>query len=107
MFEIISEMLPTVLAPEDQLLLDGAQRVRRGWCQGEISDDRGGVCLLGALLEVSASHSGTLTNAEHKACDKVRNYVGSSIALFNDTPGRTAEEVASAMEAAAMENAHV
>ncbi len=103
------DFIPTELEPWQQLLLDAAQRVRRGWCQNALNDDRGNVCLMGALLEVS-SRPGVQADAETTAYWALFQHIvnrAQGVVDFNDTPGRTAEEVASAMEAAAMETAHV
>lgn len=94
------------LEPWRQVLLDAAARVRRGWCQRALSDDEGGVCALGALYEVctgAPEHVPELSNHPefYRAYDKLNAVMMDSIVGFNNAPGRTAEEVAQAMETAA------
>ena len=95
------DFTPTQLEPWQQLLLDGAQRVRRGWCQNRLQDDHGGVCVVWALNVIGSG------KAVFEASEALSSHVGGNIVVFNNTPGRKAEEVASAMEAAAMEPANV
>ena len=85
------------------LLLDAAQRVRRGWCQHALDDGHGNVCLLGALNEVATGDAkySDLSQTGRVAYDTIQAHLGYSTIDFNNAPERTAEEVASAMEAAA------
>lgn len=67
---------------------------RDGWTQGGLSAD-GRHCAIEALFRATAGVGRALV-----AHDALRSQVG-KVATWNDTPGRTADEVIAALEAAA------
>ncbi len=106
----------TQLEPDRQLLLDGAKIVRERWRQGDLGVNGEPRCVVGALREAAGlgeETAGSYTlvrNATARLCKSLgleKRVHGSTVTAWNDTPGRTAEEVATAMEEAAMETAHV
>jgi len=74
------------------LLRDG------GWCQFDMSDGYGRHCVHGALLVVAGRDNGRFYAARDFLRDRV---TGGGLMSWNDSPGRTAEEVIAALEAAA------
>lgn len=100
-------------------LLDAAEYIRvHGWCQQFYDGDK--VCLVGALHAVLGSERVTRTistgatipafepswpGVSDDAAEQVRAHlhlpIGESVADWNDEPGRTADEVISALESAA------
>lgn len=91
----------TDLEPWQRVLLDAAGRVRQGWCQGDYEDSQGGVCAMQATTLHGFMHG--LTARRHLKDYLERTGQCRSIPRWNDQPGRTAEEVATAMERAARE----
>ncbi len=95
---------PISLPPEGIDLLRAAQIVRERWRQNEYGEDGGPRCAIGAISEVTGIlcdylHSGW---QYHPVTSLLRPFVGEKdIPYWNDDPARTAEEVATAMEAAA------
>lgn len=87
-----------------QILRAAAARVRQGWCQGSMVDGFGNVCAVGAIDIVTPN---TLADAcvRFDVLTQLQLVIGYSgcaaVAEWNDEPGRTAEEVALAMEQAA------
>jgi hypothetical protein len=85
-----------------KVLLDAAQIVRRGWCQMALEDGKGRFCALGALHIADGDIAdGAFSTAGRKAFIELNILVGGFIPGWNNAPGRTAEEVAAAMEACA------
>lgn len=91
----------------EEILIEAAELVERpeGWCQGSLADrNRTQVCLEGALIQACL---GILYLGESdllgrdpelfRAYHAVRKEVGRTPALWNDQPGRTAEEVATVL----------
>ena len=62
-----------------------------GWCQGALVDDEGRRCLAGALLTATADLSDAMED-QVRVCVEEALPRG-TIAAWNDTPGRTVEEV--------------
>lgn len=89
-------------------LLKAAQEVRKGWCQNALADGRGGVCAYGALHVADGAGRDSSEIFDHQfsseayrtAFDRLAGHVG-HIPDWNNAAGRSAEEVASAMEACA------
>lgn len=82
--------------PVAERLRRAAQIIReRGWCQGEIEDRRGRVCLINAMALADVN---TPT-----AQDRVKAATGNPTWLheWNNARGRTAAEVIDALERAA------
>lgn len=83
----------------DQVLLKAAELIEeRGWCQFTSEDAEGHICLRQAI-NIAAMPG-------FYACDAVfrlGRFLGTNLiaAQFNDTPGRTKEEVIAALRAAA------
>lgn len=79
-----------------QYLMDTANYIREhGWCQNAVETTDGRVCVWGAIQKVGKPKEDTIM--------LLYSFLGvDSIGLWNDLPGRTAEEVISAIEAAAL-----
>lgn len=92
-----------VVAPVEpwrKALLDAAQYIRdHGWCQNELRNLSGNVCMVGSIL---FSNLQQCRNEIDPAKSRVMAHLGnSSISRWNDTPGRTKEEVIAVMETVA------
>jgi len=82
-----------------EVLRASAQRVRKGWCRGNLFDIHGGVCAIGAICEVSGEENIALVaDAEEALRDVLGNH---GIVDWNDRATQTAENVALTMELAA------
>jgi len=68
---------------------------RDGWAQGTYQSDDGQRCVMGALLDVA----GDINFSVHKSIFK--QVAGKYPLSYNDSPGRTAEQVITALRAAA------
>lgn len=80
----------------DLLVLEKArERIARGWCQNWFSDDRGGLCIIGALSEAVGSKGDMKPWAILLGFD-FRN----PASTWNDAPGRTQQEVLDRFDAA-------
>lgn len=78
-------------------LREAARLIRdKGWCQGVYRDDAGRHCAVGALCE--ATGDGGLDLARSYLWQRIRT---TSIADWNDRPGRTEQDVIAAFESAA------
>lgn len=86
------------LEQHEQVLMDAAQIVRSRWRQGHFGQDGEPRCAMGAIWEASDKNMVHEKGPTHL----LLFYLDRSIPDWNDTPGRTADEVASAMESAAM-----
>src|SRR6516164_3781777 len=92
--------------PVSQLLWDAADLLERdGWCQREFEDAQGRYCLVGAInralpLEVRQDLAEDLLEAAEMHMSK---FVGADPMRWNDRPGRTKEEVISALRRASEE----
>ena len=101
------------LTETQTILLAAAAEVRKGWCQGAYQDGRKNVCALGAISRAVCGDAlkGILDPTAISATRRVVEHVGigEGLALWawNDEPGRTAEEVATALENAAFEAAEI
>lgn len=80
----------TVL-PVTQMLIEGRQQVKRGWCQG-IMRQRGSACMIGSL---TVNDFDVFTDAEAFLLEAIRKlgHLHSSVASFNDDLHRTKEQV--------------
>jgi hypothetical protein len=68
----------------------------RGWCQGELTNDLGQVCLAGALRVAAFEdimQGKPLPGAYSRFGCRLRGLVHSSIGTWNDAPERTEEDV--------------
>ncbi len=91
-------------------LLKAAEEVRKGWCQFARQDEQGRVCVIGAMARVSAGDpEAQLDPDEYPAAliawERLRDHLGlgyGGLPRWNNAPERTAEEVASVMEAVAL-----
>ncbi len=87
-----------------EVLIRGKERLERGWCQGASARDASGnksdpespnaasFCVFGAMHEREGPY------ASDRARELIRRVLGAklgdgAIAIYNDTPGRTKEEV--------------
>lgn len=73
---------------------------RDGWCQGSWGLEDGRTCLDGALIRADLSFQ--MNWAMQNACDVAtvggRTYIFGERIVWNDTPGRTKEEVIALLE---------
>jgi hypothetical protein len=86
-------------------LLNTAKYLRKhGWCQGTLSDDQGGTCLVGAMINTGAGSEAYTKLSKYLGYDYDRGSTTSTsgIVIWNDTYGRTKEEVITALESAAL-----
>lgn len=93
------------LAPERTALLKAAEHMRKhGHCKEQFSDDRGRVCLIGAILGADANLDNlTFSHAELLLADYLSAKFGAgNFATWNDAPERTKEEAVAALEMAAL-----
>ncbi len=90
------------LEPWRKALLDAAQYIREcGWCQLTYYKDNR-ACILGALMLVTEADEGYLsTNPPELA--KLKAHIKMGIPAYNDTEGRTKEEVIAVLERVAHE----
>jgi hypothetical protein len=96
--------VPEPLAQLDPVLLRAAEIVReRGLCQGPWRAG-GPLCAAGAVGEAGSDYGLDRADMETRVLRFARSLGGSSAAdvhTWNDVPGRTADEVAEALERAA------
>ena len=79
------------MTPEE-ILSEAARLVEKGWCQGRLRSGLG-VCAVGAILDAGRSDNGL-----NVAVSALVQEIGTpDIGRWNDTPGRTKEEVATAL----------
>lgn len=84
------------LKPHQKVLLNAAQYIRdHGWCQHVTRDRQGRVCLSGALYRNAEEPD--YTNAAYAVYALIKE----NLAEWNDTPGRTEQEVIAVLEKAA------
>ena len=92
------------LAEPDPVLLRAAEVVReRGLCQGPWRAE-GPLCAAGAIGEAGRDHGLARTEMEAQVLRFARSLGGSAVShvhVWNDAPGRTAEDVSEALERAA------
>lgn len=79
-----------------EILRAAAARVRQGWCRGLLYGPDGSVCARGAIWAVQKEMR---LEAEMVVCRAL--HLPLSLAIWNDQPGRTQEEVARGLEQAA------
>jgi hypothetical protein len=79
-----------------------------GWCQGNVHNDKGEHCLLGALFVARYGEEptgGPLSSVRHfdwsESFKIMKPHTGKHIAYWNDEGGRTKDEVVAALRAAA------
>ncbi len=86
--------------PWRKLLNDAADYIEEhGWCQGELRDEMGQVCILGAIASIPDPEDWEPRSVALKA---LRAITGSPFPdNWNDAPGRTKEEVIAAFRNAA------
>lgn len=85
-----------------QVLLDAADYIERhGWCQYIVEDNQGRVCIGGAIS--AAASNSDQDDLYVYALVRLDKYLHSYklVPFWNDTPGRTKEEVIAALRAAA------
>ena len=74
---------------------------RDGWTQGDYEKADGCKCLSGALRSVCGGIDSTEPERYLPAWGYLRALIGREAITWNDAPGRTADEVIAALEAAA------
>lgn len=88
-----------------QILRAAARRVRRGWCQHEMSDEHGNVCAIGGIaryVETTTADDILARRTLIRALDLNGGSGFAAIPHWNDAPGQTAENVAAGLEYAAL-----
>ncbi len=90
----------TNLDESTQLLIEGRERVERGWCQGKMRG-WGKVCAMGAIWPMNRIITET---AYEGAYARLHRAVGGrpewGVPQWNDVPGRTQDEVLAAFDKA-------
>jgi hypothetical protein len=87
------------LPPERQVLLDAANILEeRGWIQGGFGNASRGYCMMGAIGETRADE-----NWQLMAMIALNQKFGQPMEQWNDTPGRTKEEVIAMLRETALE----
>jgi hypothetical protein len=77
-----------------KLLIEGRKRIEAGWSQYEFQNDRGAVCIEGAIR----------LPAYRDAVYRLQRAIGTrSLVSWNDAPGRTKEEVLAVFDRAIAE----
>jgi hypothetical protein len=104
-----------------QTILIGAAHIikTRGWCRGTLLDDRGAVCLLGAIFEAGMRKSAAMFWGDPEECDAltiraweaVERVINDrygypdagrlTIPGWNDLPERTVDDIVEILETAA------
>jgi hypothetical protein len=83
----------------EKLLNDAADYLETyGWIQGAAGSNGGPACVIGALAFCGPDEFQCFGDAT----ERLRSYLGCYIAAWNDTPGRTKEEVVRALRLAAI-----
>lgn len=94
---------PTALSPAGQVLLSAADLIRK---HGHVKNDLGGVdrgfCAVGAIINVTNREHGGLAMSKLSHHLRVNRYGAGGIPEWNNVQERTAEQVISALEAAAL-----
>lgn len=76
-----------------QIRLEAAAVIEKaGWCQGGLTDRRGRVCLLGAMM-LAADSLGANRGDMALAWVELDREAGEALPRWNDAPSRTKEEV--------------
>lgn len=87
----------TKLDDVTKLLIEGRERIERGWCQG-VMRKLGAVCMVGALYEGTIGSDGNIYfNAELRL---QRGAGTDDLPRWNDAPERTKDEVLQAFDRA-------
>jgi hypothetical protein len=84
------------------VLMRAAEIIReRGWCQHNLKDSIGRMCMVGAITEAQSCLG---ISAAGRAQDAVRHelQINGFISDWNNAPERTADEVIQALESAAL-----
>lgn len=93
-----TDYTPAVLDEASKLLLKAAVYLEEiGWCQNTFGYE-GPRCAIGVLITMNHSNDHIYQTAR----DRLRAIVGKDIMSWNDTPGRTKEEVIAKIRAAAL-----
>ena len=100
----------TTISETTRVLLDAAAEVRKGWCQFAL-ENNGAVCVRGGMMRATGIDPAGAVAWEWDALpvaraadERLAQYLGNtsdSNAAWNNAPGRTADEVIAALEAAA------
>lgn len=102
----------TTIVPEPRHYREAARVVREGWCQGAYDDEEGCHCVMGALHVGFGLSLSETTKADEDAMSaplaaslrlRLRGTPKRAVVSWNDAPGRTAEDVAEALERCAEE----
>lgn len=83
--------------PTGEEVLDGAAKAieEQGWCQHMMQNAEGNLCLMGGLLHgARQTQCPGFYEAAQAVEDQVKQQTGASlVALWNDEPGRSVEDV--------------
>lgn len=88
------------LTPKE--ILEGAQKaiIEKGWCQGTLRAEDGSICLMGSMVWSRFVSQEAFERAQKAVLTHTDNM---SIPAWNDTPGRSVEDVLLVLKWAAKE----
>lgn len=93
---------PKHLTPDRHILLGAAQYIRdHGWCQNQWSKPDGSVCLLHAVRSVRANYKATIKAEARLNAYAIQRWGYFTPVNWNDTVGRTKEQVINLLETVA------
>ena len=99
MDQSIQSYLKPELDEASKVLLRAADLIEdRGWCQRALEDDMGRYCAIGAILQVP----GTTDERSVAATRLMKSICERDVAVWNNAPGRTKEEVVAKLRAVAL-----
>jgi len=88
----------------EEVLAKAADIVEQGWCQHQLQDLKGNYCVLGALMVASGQGIGCLSDPAYLGAYRAalkelggEEWRKVDLVHWNNTPGRTPEEVSSTL----------
>lgn len=76
---------------------------QRGWCRGQVENEHGNVCLVGARNVVLDGDARSRSFGDHTGFDKLIKRVCTSPWIFNDLTAKSEEAVMSVLRELALE----
>ena len=103
MDQSIQSYLKPELDEASKVLLRAADYIEKwGWCQYDLRDARGRVCLMGAIYSV-AGEQGLMKDAIEKTLFAFNSFADGPLpSTWDDAPGRTKEEVCAKLRSVAL-----
>jgi hypothetical protein len=82
---------PLISSPVTRMLVEARQQLAQGWCQHR-TRQRGSACMIGSLTVTDYE---VFVEAERLLLEAIRElgHPQTSVAAFNDAPGRTQQQV--------------